>query len=303
MDEQRCEPINESSGMNGDNRGSEQGDRRAAQGDRQCDNRGDGRRGGGQSNVLALTVAYNGADFHGFARQPGQTTVQGELERALATLFRHEVQTTGAGRTDAGVHALGQVVSFALSPDELQERSLSRLRNSLNALTPDGIVVRAVEEKPADFSARFSAIEREYRYRFVFGEVEPLFLRPYAWWVPTREPIDVQAMKQAAPLLVGEHDFASFCVAASAVDKNTVRKVLSVTLFGTDHLGESCLVLQVRGTAFLHSMVRVIAGSMLEVGLVRREPQWLSEVLAARNRTAAAQTAPAHGLTLWRVRY
>jgi tRNA pseudouridine38-40 synthase len=256
-----------------------------------------------QDRVLALTVSYDGAAFHGFARQPGQLTVQGELETALATVFHRKIETIGAGRTDAGVHALGQVVSFGLATPEIADRSLDRLRASLNALTPDGISVREVAEKPADFSARFSAIEREYRYRYVFGDVEPLFLRPYVRWVPTRQPIDVQAMKRATPLLVGAHDFASFCVAASSIGRSTVREILSITIFGTDHLGESCLVLQVRGTAFLHSMVRVIAGSVLEVGLGRREPLWLEDVLAARDRRAAGQTAPAQGLTLWRVRY
>jgi tRNA pseudouridine38-40 synthase len=256
-----------------------------------------------QGRVLALTTSYNGKRFHGFARQPGLTTVQGELEGALKTLFHKDVETVGAGRTDAGVHALGQVVSFELSEEMLQGRSLDRIRNSLNALTPDDVVVRRVEERPAGFSARFSAVEREYRYRFVFNDVEPLFLCPYTWWVPSPRPIDVQAMKRAAPLLVGEHDFTSFCVAASSVGKNTVCKVLSVTIFGTDHLGESCLVLQVRGRSFLHSMVRVIAGSMLEIGAGRREPQWLTEALEARSRTAAGPTAPAQGLTLWRVRY
>lgn len=256
-----------------------------------------------QNKVLALTVSYVGAGFHGFARQPGQVTVQGELERALATLLRREVETVGAGRTDAGVHALGQVVSFDVSPEELEERSLGKLRSSLNALTPDGIVVRKIQGRPAGFSARFSALEREYRYRFVVGEEEPLFLKPYVWWVPTDQPLDVQAMKQAASHLVGEHDFTSFCVAASAVGKNTVRELLSVTIFGNDHLGESCLVLQIRGTAFLHSMVRVIAGSLLDVGLRRHDPEWIREVLEARDRTAAGQTAPAQGLTFWRVRY
>jgi tRNA pseudouridine38-40 synthase len=255
------------------------------------------------NRVLALTIAYTGAEFHGFARQTGQTTVQGELESALGTVFRREVQTVGAGRTDAGVHALGQVVSFELSDDELGERSLDKLRNSLNALTPDAISIRMVAEKPAGFSARFSAKEREYRYRYVFSDVEPLFLRPFTWWVKPSVPVDVQAMKAAIPLLVGEHDFSSFCVAASSVERNTVRELLSLTIFGTDHLGEGCLVLQVRGNAFLHSMIRIIAGSLLEVGLGRREPQWLAEVLAARDRRAAGPTAPAQGLTLWRVRY
>jgi tRNA pseudouridine38-40 synthase len=256
-----------------------------------------------KEKVLALTLAYRGADFHGFAHQVGQTTVQGELEIALGTIFHREIETVGAGRTDAGVHALGQVVSLRLDDQELKARSLATLRNSLNALTPDGIIIRKVEEKPSDFSARFSAKEREYRYRYVFSDVEPLFLRPYTWWVSSPLPVDVQAMKKAAPLLVGTHDFASFCVASSAVEKNTCREILSITIFGTDHLGESCLVLQVRGTAVLHSMIRIIAGSILEVGLGRQEPEWLAEVLAAQDRRAAGPTAPAQGLTFWRVRY
>jgi len=252
---------------------------------------------------LAMTLAYDGTGFHGFARQPGQLTVQGDLENALKTIFHHDMETVGAGRTDVGVHALGQVVSFNVSKEEFEAHSLTKLRNSINALTSEGIVVKGIEEKPEGFSARFSAVEREYRYRYVFGDVEPLFIRPYVWWVPTTCSIEVQAMKQAAKLLVGEYDFASFCVAASSVDKNTVREVLSITLFGTDHLGEHCLVLQIRGTAFLHSMVRIIAGTLLEVGLGRRDVGWVSEVLQARDRRAAGQTAPAQGLTLWRVRY
>jgi len=253
--------------------------------------------------TLALTLSYNGTGFHGFARQPGQLTIQGDLENALKTIFRHEVETVGAGRTDKGVHALGQVVSFCLSKEEFEAHSLSKLQNSINALTSEGIVVSKVEEKPEGFSARFSALEREYRYRYVFRDVEPLFVRPYVWWVPTTCRVKIQAMRQAAGLLVGEHDFASFCVAASSVGRNTVREISSITLFGSDHFGEHCLVLQICGNAFLHSMVRIIAGTLLEVGMERRDVDWVSEVLEARDRRAAGQTAPAQGLTLWRVRY
>jgi len=253
--------------------------------------------------TLALTLSYNGTGFHGFARQSGLLTVQDDLEAALKTVLHREVETTGAGRTDVGVHARGQVVSFSVSDGEFETINPRKLQKSLNALTSTGIVVNKIETHPAGFSARFSAVEREYRYRYVFGEVEPLFLRPYVWWVPTSNPVDVQAMRQAAKHLVGEYDFASFCVAASAVDKNTVRSILSINLFEAEHLGELCLVLQICGNAFLHSMIRIIAGSLLEVGLGKRDPQWIAEVLHARDRRAAGQTAPAQGLTLWRVRY
>jgi tRNA pseudouridine38-40 synthase len=252
---------------------------------------------------VALTVAYRGSAFKGFARQPSQATVQAALEEALATLFKRSVETVGAGRTDTGVHALGQVVSFAATPEELAERPLERLSASLNALTPEDLVVRVATLKPPGFSARFSALEREYRYRIYTKKTPPLFIGPYVWWLPLDTPLDIQAMKLAATRLLGEHDFASFCVAASARDKNTVRTLKTVLLFGTDHLGESCHVVQVIGNAFLHSMIRVIVGSLVEVGLRRREPEWITEVLEARDRRTAGQTAPAQGLTFWRVRY
>ena len=252
---------------------------------------------------IALTVAYEGGDFSGFARQQGQSTIQGELESALRVILRREVPTTGAGRTDAGVHALGQVVSFDVMEQEIHERSMDRFRTSLNALTPEGIVVRRIEVKPVGFSARFDAKEREYRYRLVPGQIEPLFLARYAWWVPAQKPLDVTGMKAAALHLVGEHDFASFCVAKSAEGKTTMREVKQIQLFGAEHLGEECVVIRVVGNAFLHSMIRVIAGSLVEVGLRNRNPEWLAEVLVARDRRAAGQTAPAHGLTFWRVRY
>jgi tRNA pseudouridine38-40 synthase len=259
--------------------------------------------GGSQNPVCALTVAYEGSNFHGFARQPGQDTVQGALEQALSTLLHREVLTVGAGRTDAGVHALGQVVSFELEPGELDEQRMNKLRTSLNALTPSGLVVRECEQKPAGFSARFSATEREYRYRLYPRPTAPLFTAPYVWHIPVSGPLDVNAMRQSVPALVGEHDFASFCVAKSAEGKTTMRNVHGVFIFGVQHLGEMCIVIQVRGNAFLHSMVRVMVGSLVEVGLRNRPPEWIGEVLAAKDRRAAGQTAPAQGLCFWAVKY
>ncbi|MBQ6453856.1 MAG: tRNA pseudouridine synthase A [Coriobacteriales bacterium] len=169
-------------------------------------------------STLAMTVAYDGAPFCGFARQPGQLTVQGELERALGTLFAREVPTVCAGRTDAGVHALGQVVSFELEEGELEGRSLAKLQRSLNALTHDAISVRELRIAPDGFSARFDAKWREYRYRLVVGQEPPVFLAPYAWWLRC-DTLDVDAMREAAACLIGEPDFKSFCLAVSAVDK------------------------------------------------------------------------------------
>ena len=251
---------------------------------------------------LAMTVAYDGAPFCGFARQPGQLTVQGEIESALRTLFARELPTVCAGRTDAGVHALGQVVSFELEPEELEGRSLDKLMRSINAITHDGISVRELRVAPDGFSARFDAKWREYRYRLVVSQEPPVFLAPYAWWL-RRDELDVDAMRRAAAYLIGEHDFKSFCLAVSAVDKPTCRNVMAIEIFEEEQLGERCLVVRVVGNAFLHSMVRSIVGSLVDVGCGRRDPQWMQEVLEARDRRAAGQCAPAQGLTFWRVGY
>ncbi|MCL2136354.1 MAG: tRNA pseudouridine(38-40) synthase TruA [Coriobacteriia bacterium] len=252
--------------------------------------------------TIALTLAYIGSEYHGFARQNGLVTIQGTLESALALVYKRDIATVGAGRTDSGVHAQGQVVSFELSQDELDMKPLDKLRNSLNALTPSNMMIRAIDEAPPGFSARFSAVEREYRYRLVASEVPPIFIAPYVWWLPNYR-LDINKMREAAAYLVGEHDFKSFCVASSAVDKNTVREIKSIHIFGMDHLGEPCLVVQVIGKAFLHSMVRIIVGSLVDVGNNKQPPSWLGDVLAAKDRQQAGQTAPAQGLTLWRVRY
>lgn len=249
------------------------------------------------STIIALSVSYNGRDFAGFARQPGQLTVQGQLEAALTTALRHEIETVGAGRTDAGVHALEQVVSFEV--DGPVDRSA--LLRSVNALVGDGIVVTGVREAPSGFSARHSAIAREYRYRIVPGPVPPLFLAPYAWWV--KSTLALGPMREAAAMLLGEHDFRSFCVASSAEGIRTFRRLDVVDIAPETVMGEHCLVVRLVGNAFLHSMVRTIVGSLVEIGAGRRPQQWMAEALAARDRTAAGPTAPAHGLTLWHVSY
>ena len=252
----------------------------------------------GSPHALALTVAYDGARFAGFARQPGQRTVQGELERALAIALRREVVTVGAGRTDAGVHALGQVVSFDAAGDEPPAPVLSR---SLNALAGEGVAVRDVRVARAGFSARFDAQRREYRYRITTGPTPALFLAPVAWHA--RGELDTDAMRVGALHLLGEHDFRSFCVTESAEGKRTHRRVEVLDIFAEEQLGEECLVVRVVGNAFLHSMVRTIVGTLVEVGAGRRDPSWVAEALSACDRRAAGPTAPAHGLTFWEVGY
>ena len=250
------------------------------------------------TSMFALTVSYDGAPFSGFARQPGLDTVQGRIESALATVLREPVETVGAGRTDAGVHALGQVVSFATGAIVPDTHALLR---SLNALCGEGIVITGVRSAAHGFSARFDAEAREYRYRIVPGPVPPLFLAPVAWWI--KHALDLGAMREAAEFLLGEHDFRSFCVAESARGQRTVRRMEAIDIFPEETLGEHSVIVRVVGNAFLHSMVRVIAGSLVEVGLGRHGPGWLGETLRARDRAAAGPTAPPHGLTLWHVSY
>ena len=257
--------------------------------------------GAGARVTLALRVAYNGAPFSGFARQPGQLTVQGSLEEALSLVFRREVDTVCAGRTDSGVHARGQVVSFSIAADEWRGRSADKVLRSLNALTHEDISVLSLEKCAPDFSARFNATLREYRYFISIDRATPLLMKDFSWHVG--RPLNVKAMRKAAAHLVGEHDFKSFCTAASAEGASTTRTVFSIEVDHDRIWGENLIVITVEGNAFLHSMVRTIVGTLVAVGLGRRKPKWVRSVLEARQRSAAGENAPAKGLVFWRVSY
>ena len=253
-------------------------------------------------HTVALTVAYDGAPFSGFARQPGQLTVQGSLEQALRVLLHRDVETVCAGRTDAGVHARGQVVSFDVTADELASRTSRSLKRSLNALVDDRVAVSQALLAPQGFSARFDAVEREYRYHIFTGDWRPVLIAQRVWHVP--KPLDVDAMREGARYLVGEHDFKSFCMAASAEGKPTCRNVTSVSIGNVTMMGEEeAIAIRVRGNAFLHSMVRTMVGTLVAVGRGQHDPAWVQSVLQARDRRAAGENAPAQGLVFWRVRY
>lgn len=251
--------------------------------------------------ILSLLVSYNGTPFAGFARQPGQLTVQGSIEEALALIFRRDVETVCAGRTDSGVHARSQVVSFSVSESELAGRSAFKLLRSLNALTHEDISVKDVCRREPDFSARFSCTMREYKYFICTDAFAPLLMKGFCWHIP--KALDLDAMRQAAAHLIGEHDFKSFCMAASAEGKSTMRNVFSVEVEPLVQWGENLVVITVKGNAFLHSMVRTIVGTLVAVGLGRRKPDWVVDVLEARNRAAAGENAPAQGLVFWDVSY
>jgi tRNA pseudouridine38-40 synthase len=248
--------------------------------------------------TTVLTVSYDGGPFAGFARQPGQVTVQGRLEESLAIALRREVVTSCAGRTDSGVHALGQVVSFPSAPSDVPNRDLLR---SLNALAGKGIAIVEARSAPTQFDARHSAVAREYRYRLVTSPAPPLFLHDYAWWI--KDTLDLGAMRAAGVELVGQHDFRSFCVAGSAEGKRTVRTIDLLEVEPANEMGEHCIVVRIVGRSFLHSMVRIVVGSLVQVARGRRSVRSVAEALETCERAAAGPTAPPHGLTLWHVTY
>lgn len=241
---------------------------------------------------LKLTVAYDGTRFSGFQRQPGRQTVQGVLEEVLGELAGREVQVFGAGRTDAGVHARAQVVHL----DWPGPVPWQRLPQVLLRRLPDDVAVLDAAPAAEDFHARYSAVGKCYRYTVDRSPVPDVFRRRYAYHEP--RPLAVDAMRAAAEQLEGTHDFTSFCAAATPVS-NKVRTVYAVRLAEEGSL----LHVYVIGDGFLYQMVRIMVGTLVEVGLGRRSPSAVGEILAARDRRRAGVTAPAKGLTLWEVYY
>lgn len=242
--------------------------------------------------TFKITLAYDGTDFAGWQMQAGPRTVQAVLEDALRPIDAARVIVHAAGRTDAGVHAAGQVVSCALAsaiaPDAL-------LR-ALNVRLPGDVRVMRVEEAAADFHARFHARSKTYRYVIWNGPVAPPQVRHFVWHVT--QPLDVDAMQTAAGVLVGEHDFAAFQAAGSEVT-STRREVLVSRVIRPDPQ----IHYEIAGTGFLRHMVRNIVGTLVDVGRGRRLPEDMRRILESRDRSQASATAPAKGLTLVEVRY
>lgn len=250
--------------------------------------------------TLVIRLGYRGADFAGFAEQPGMRTVAGELRRALETTLRRECELVCAGRTDAGVHAIAQYVSVPVSAEELGLPG-GKIVRSLSALTPDDLSIQALYRASGGFSARFDARSRTYRYRIAASQARPVLAWDHSWWY--RGALDVDAMACSARPLLGEHDFKSFCKASSAEGRPTCRFVERLDVTRVTEAGEDLVAIDITGNAFLHNMVRTIAGSLVEVGRGHRPPEWLSQVLAARDRSAAGPCAPAKGLTFVAVNY
>ncbi len=241
---------------------------------------------------LKLTISYDGSRYYGWERQPGKSTIQGKLEDVLSRMADAPVNVIGAGRTDAGVHARAMVANCYLETD-MQEDAI---RDYMNHYLPDDICVDEVKFAADRFHARYRAVGKLYTYTCYVGRTKPVFNRKY---VTTLDYVpDVAAMQKAAAYLVGEHDFKSFC-ANPQMKKSTVRIVDSIEIVRR----KDYLYFNFHGTGFLQNMVRILVGTLLEVGQGKRTPESVQETLAARDRKTAGYTAPPQGLALMRVDY
>ena len=240
---------------------------------------------------IALGIEYNGGAFNGWQRQSHQPSVQSELEAALSQVADHPVRTVGAGRTDAGVHATGQVASFQAA----NARPMRAWCDGVNALTPADVKVRWAREVDADFDARFSAIARRYIYLYRIDQGRSPLCDPFTWRSP---PMDAEAMRRAAQALLGEQDFTSFR-AAGCQSKSPCREVRCIDVRCVANL----VVLDIEANAFVLRMVRNIAGALARVGRGERPGSWIAECLQAKDRALIGKTAPPQGLFLVQVTY
>lgn len=248
---------------------------------------------------VRLLIAYDGGAFSGFARNLGVTTVAGELEAHLSRVLRHDVVVTGAGRTDKGVHAWGQVVTFDTHSDRLDP---ARLQRSVNSVCGPAIAVRAIDIVTPDFDARFSARWRRYRYTILNSPTPNPFLHAYTWHLT--DTVSLDAMTEAGQAILGEHDFSSFCRCPPARDDGSiptlVREVMDLTW---ERLENDVIRCEITARAFCHQMVRSIIGTLVDVGRGRIAAADVATILAARDRAAAGDLAPPQGLCLYEVGY
>lgn len=272
-------------------------------------------------------ISYDGSHYQGFQKQPQGETIQGVLEQVLTRIHQQPTSVTASGRTDAGVHALGQVCHFD-STNDMQARQWFQ---ALNSLLPSSIRVQSLEEETEHFHARYSAKGKSYLYYFYTGSIEnPFYLQYRSYW---SYPLELERMQQAAKLLLGQHDFTSFCSAKTEVEDkvrtiselsiNTINQAQQTSFSGLgvgQHSVENKVVMQnsashytkqqeqhyllrIKGDGFLYNMVRIIAGTLLEIGSQRRPIEDISRLLELKDRTQAGKTAPAQGLYLEQVFY
>jgi tRNA pseudouridine38-40 synthase len=241
---------------------------------------------------IKLTIEYDGTGYHGWQFQPSLETIQGTIEAKLAQITGESVRLVASGRTDTGVHALGQVANFK-THSSLDAQSFLR---ALNSLLPEDIRIKDVEEVDEAFHARFSARGKVYEYRIFNGELPSPFHRHYSWFVPGR--LDLESMREAALKLKGRHDFSSFCSAGSD-SSSPFREIYDIDVEVRGNL----VVIQVEANAFLKQMVRNIVGGLVEVGKGKLTPSQFGDILEARDRRKAGMPASAQGLFLVKVNY
>ena len=242
-----------------------------------------------------LKIQYDGTRYRGWQRQKGtDMTIQGKIERVLSEFLGQETEIHGAGRTDAGVHALEQVAHLHISganPPEPEE-----LRQYLNSYLPEDIRILSADRAGERFHSRLNATGKIYRYHIIKPEADCVFMRKYAWKVP--EPLEVKRMQRAVEYLLGNHDFRSFCSKPSK-KKSTVRRIDGIDIEETSRE----IQITFRGNGFLYNMVRILTGTLVEIGSGKREPEEIQTILEHKERRYAGETAPARGLFLVKVLY
>lgn len=241
---------------------------------------------------VRITVAYDGTNYHGWQIQDNGNTIEAELNKCLSELLGEEIHVIGASRTDSRVHALGNVAVF----DIQNPMPASRISYALNQRLPEDIRIQRSEEVPPDWHPRHCESRKTYEYRIYRAEFPMPVKRLYSYF--TYHTLNVERMREAAAYLEGKHDFKSFCQTGAQVE-NTVRIIYSLWV---EEQGQD-LVIRVCGNGFLYNMVRIIVGTLLEVGQGKREPESMRDILAAGDRAAAGATAPAHGLTLMKYEF
>ena len=243
-----------------------------------------------------LTLAYDGADYAGWQVQPNGMAVQEVVERAIERIFSVKTRVQGSGRTDAGVHALAQVAHFQI-PRARATIPLKNLRRALNGALPPDVRVLKVERAADSFHARFSAHEKTYRYQIYCGEVMDPFLR--CWVAHSQRLLNVAAMRRAARILVGRHDFAAFSANPQREQESTVRTLKRLTVARRGNM----VTITATADGFLYKMVRSLAGALLKVGVGKLTVEDIRRILASKQRTALVETAPPQGLCLVKVKY
>lgn len=241
---------------------------------------------------VAIEFAYEGTEFCGYQIQNGVRTVQGELEKALEKIFKVHIDTYAAGRTDAGVHAYGQVASFDCPNNKLTD---IEIKNALNANLPSDIYVKKVWFTKENFNPRYEAKKRVYHYYILNSKSKDLFLRKYVWWVPYK--LNIIKMREASQFLIGEHDFKAFSKRDEDKEKTT-RTINNIRIIP---LKKNLILVRVEGISFLRGMVRSLVANLTKVGSETWEPKKILEVLESKDRSKSAGLAPAHGLFLHKV--